>query len=743
MVPPGGVGGLGQHPVMTSPATTSAPAPANRAAAGGGDGGAGTDLRAAAQARLEALAGSGAVLREDQWSAIEALSAHRRRVVVVQRTGWGKSAVYWVATALNRAAGAGPTLVVSPLLALMRDQVAAAARAGLASATLNSANVEDWSGIEERLAADDVDVLLISPERLNSAGFRARVLPHLTPRLGMLVVDEAHCISDWGHDFRPDYRRIASVLATLAPGTPVLATTATANARVVADVAAQLGEQTLTLRGPLERASLSLSVVDTPDVPTAYAWVAEHLADHAAAGTSGIVYTLTVAETTRLATFLRARGLAVAAYSSATDPEQREACERALLAGELTALVATSSLGMGYDHPRLAFVLHLGAPSSPVAYYQQVGRAGRALSDAVGVVLPTAADQRIWAFFDSTAFPPPEVVHRVLDALAGAAPAPMTITALENTARLRRGRLEALLKVLDVEGAVARADGGWVATGAPWAYDERRIAGVAAARRAEQETMRRYLAGQACLMRTLRTELDDRGAVDCGRCSVCTGRLPDPGATLVGGAPAPGWGPGRGSVAAALAHLRAQTTEIAPRRQWPAGAVRRGRIAAEHRAEPGRALAMGTDPAWGGAVGSSLRAGSVSQEVFDGLVATLARWGWPSGRPTWVSWVPSRRRGPLLEDLARRVAERGRMEVAAPLGAADAGPHQDAAETAAAAADGPLGRLFLTEGAVVPDGPVLLVDDTARSTWTLTVAAALLREAGSGPVYPLVLHQQV
>jgi ATP-dependent DNA helicase RecQ len=692
-----------------------------------------TDLRERAETQLRALAGEGAQLREDQWTAISALVEDCRRVVVVQRTGWGKSAVYWVATALRRAAGAGPTLVVSPLLALMRDQVAAASRSGLRAVTLNSANTDDWPAIEERLAADDVDVLLISPERLNSAGFRSRVLPHLAPRLGLLVVDEAHCISDWGHDFRPDYRRIATVLAGLPPGTPVLATTATANGRVSADVAAQLGSDTLTLRGPLERAGLALAVVATPDVPTAYAWIAQALDEHAG---SGIVYTLTVAETARLAEFLAASGHAVAAYSSATDPAERERLEAALLAGELRALVATSSLGMGYDHPRLSFVLHLGAPSSPVAYYQHVGRAGRALDDAIGVLLPTAADERIWAYFDSTAFPPEPVVRRVLDVLASDGGA-MSLPRLEVEAGLRRGRLEALLKVLDVDGAVAREAGGWRSTGAPWAYDAERIAGVAAARRTEQDVMRAYVAGSRCLMRTLREELDDPGATDCGRCSVCTGTLPSPGA-----APAPE------RVAAAVAHLRSQTTVVEPRKMWPSGAARRGRIAEGLRAEPGRALALAEDPAWGPAVTAALRSGDpVPEEVLEGLVRTLARWGWPSGRPTWVTWVPSRRREPLLRDLAGRLAALGRMQLVPALVASPGGGRQDDAATAAAAADTALARLGPAGGqdapGGLPSGPVLLLDDTARTGWTLTVAAALLRGAGAGPVYPLVLHKQV
>ncbi len=679
-------------------------------------------LRDGAEATLRALAGPEAVLRTDQWSAIAALAAERRRVVVVQRTGWGKSAVYWVATALRRAEGAGPTLVVSPLLALMRDQVAAAERAGLRAVTINSANIEDWPAIEARLDADDVDVLLISPERLNSAGFRARVLPNLAPRLGLLVVDEAHCISDWGHDFRPDYRRIAAVLAGLPEGTPVLATTATANGRVVADIATQLGEDTLTLRGPLDREGLELAVVPTPDVPTAYAWIAAALTK--AEGT-GIVYTLTVAETTRLADFLSAQGLKVAAYSSATEPEQRESLERALLAGELTALVATSSLGMGYDHPRLAFVIHLGAPASPIAYYQQVGRAGRALPRAIGVMLPTAADEKIWAYFDAQAMPSEQVVQRVLDTLArnGA----MSLPRLEVEAGLRRGRLEALLKVLDVDGAVERRDGGWATTGNGWVYDHRRYADIAAARRAEQDTIRAYRSGGTCLLAMLRGALDDPETPDCGRCSVCTGTLPEPGAS-----------PDPALVAAALAHLRGQTVAIEPRKMWPSGAPRRGKIALDARAEPGRALALAEDPAWGTAVTAALASAEASAEVFDGLVATLARWGWPAGRPTWVTWVPSRRRDPLLRDLAGRLATLGRMQLVEAV-TVGSGPAQDATGTNVAAATNALTRLAVPDP--VPAGPVLLLDDTTRTGWTLTVAAALLREAGAGPVYPLVLHK--
>ncbi|MGN6523131.1 MAG: RecQ family ATP-dependent DNA helicase, partial [Actinomycetes bacterium] len=602
---------------------TTATAPAGLTDAVGGE----------ALAVLRELTGRpDAVFREGQDAAVAALVERSERALVVQRTGWGKSAVYFVSTALLRRRGTGPTLLVSPLLALMRDQVAAASRAGIRAVEISSANATEWDDVAARLAADEVDVLLVSPERLTNPRFREEQLPDLVRRCGLLVVDEAHCVSDWGHDFRPDYRRLASVLQRLPTRTPVLATTATANERVTRDVAVQLGDDTLTLRGSLDRESLALSVIGTPDLPAAYSWIADALAGPDLTG-SGIVYTLTVDETTQLAGFLAGRGLAVAAYSSATPAEERAELERALLAHDLRALVATSSLGMGLDMPDLAFVVHLGAPSSPIAYYQQVGRAGRALASAQAVLLPTSAQERIWAYFDSTAFPPEEKVRRVLDLLSDA---PTTLPRLEVESGLRRGRLESLLKVLDVEGAVERVDGGWIATGRPWAYDAQRYEGIAAARRREQAVMRDYQSGRTCLMRLLREELDDPAAGDCGRCSVCTGRLPSPG-------PAPD----ADTVRAASLHLKAQQVVIEPRKMWPAGARRRGKIAEGLRAEPGRALARGEDSIWADPIRRALAEPSASEEVFAGLVETLKRWGWPAGRPTWVTWVPSRRRDAL------------------------------------------------------------------------------------------------
>ncbi len=383
------------------------------------------DQLSAANRVITSLAGEGARLREDQLRAVTALAggepgAPGARVLVVQATGWGKSAVYWSATAIIRAGGGGPTLIVSPLLSLMRDQVAAAERGGLSAATLNSSNVEEWSAIEARLASGDLDVLLVSPERLANPGFGRRVLDALAGNLGLLVIDEAHAVSDWGHDFRPDYRRVADVLRSVNPTTPVLATTATANARVTEDVAAQLDSgsdaPTLVLRGPLARKSLHLNVLDSLSPVQRYGWVAQAL-PHLPG--SGIVYVLTVADADRLVEAIRAvhgDEVPVAAYTGQLDAGRRHELEDALLRNQVKALVATSALGMGYDKPDLGFVVHVGSPPSPVSYYQQVGRAGRALDDAVVMLLASQTDDRIWEHFATATIPDPDKMRDLLAA---------------------------------------------------------------------------------------------------------------------------------------------------------------------------------------------------------------------------------------------------------------------------------------------------------------------------------------
>ena len=695
--------------------------------------------RARAEQHLRALVGPrdgqpDAELYDDQWAAIEALVVDRRRSLVVQRTGWGKSAVYFVATLLLREEGSGPTVIISPLLALMRNQIAAAERAGIRAVTINSTNIEQWEETNAAIQRGEVDVLLVSPERLNNPGFRDEVLPRLAATCGLLVVDEAHCISDWGHDFRPDYRRIRTLLAELPDGIPVLATTATANQRVTDDVAEQLGGEALVLRGSLDRETLRLGVVRLTTAEQRLAWLADHLAEQPG---SGIVYCLTVAATQQVADYLRSRGHRVAAYSGKTEQTERLALEQALLDGEVKALVATSALGMGFD-ASLGFVVNLGAPSSPVAYYQQVGRAGRGTLDAASVVLlPAIEDRDIWAYFASLAFPREELVRETLAALAESGGV-MSTPALEARVDLSRNRLETMLKVLDVDGAVRRVRGGWEATGQEWTYDADRYRRVAEAREREQAAMLDYLTTDHCRMWFLRHQLDDPGAGDgwtCGRCDNCGGLdLPT--------------GVSSKAVAEAADRLARPGVPIDPRKLWPTGLSAvgldlSGKI--KQPAEEGRAIARLTDLGHGTALRSLFRAGgaeapsTVPVPLVRAVVAMLADW-----RPEAdvIVVTESATRPGLVTDLAdglSRYLERpvvGRWAITDPSVLAGQGATNSAQRVAAVTRRH---GLVLDDPDAVRGRRVLLVDDLVVTGWSLTLASDALIGAGADAVLPLTL----
>src|SRR4051794_260859 len=705
-----------------------------------------TDLRGRAEELLRALAGPSARLRPDQWRAIEALVVRRGRVLCVQRTGWGKSAVYFVSTALLRARGAGPTVIISPLLALMRNQIEAAARAGINAHTINSANLEEWDDVRAAVQRGETDVLLVSPERLNNPKFRDEVLPKLATETGLLVIDEAHCISDWGHDFRPDYRRIRTLLSDLPEGIPVLATTATANARVVDDVAEQLGsagtteQPPLVLRGSLDRESLHLGVVQLPSNAHRLGWLAEHLSDQHVGELpgSGIIYTLTVAQAEDVAGFLRDAGHNVASYTGRTETADRLVAEQDLIDNKVRALVATSALGMGFDKPDLGFVIHLGAPQSPIAYYQQVGRAGRGVDRATALLMPGTEDEDIWRYFASVGFPPEDVVRRTLELLAESAK-PVSVPALEVSVEISRSRLEQMLKVLDVDGAVRRVQGGWIATGEPWTYDAERYRKVDDVRRAEQQAMRDYIATGNCRMEFLRRQLDDPDAAPCGRCDNCTGK---------------GWSTDVSdtTMSASRDELRRPGVEIEVRSMWPTGLASigiplSGRISADEQTSAGRAIGRLSDIGWGPALRRALHEQAedrgLPDELLNAAIEVLRTWGWEQ-RPSAVIAVPSRTRPMLVTTLGERLAAVGRLQWLGALDRIDTDDRPVSRTNSAQRVRALHGRFAVTEeqsAAIreMDDPVVLLVDDRVDTGWTMALAGRELRLAGAAAVLPFAL----
>lgn len=667
-----------------------------------------------------------ATFRDGQEDAIRHVVAGQGRLLVVQKTGWGKSFVYFIAVKLLREAGAGPALLISPLLALMRNQIAAAERMGLRAATISSDNQDAWAEVEARLRRDAIDILLISPERLANEHFRAQVLAHMGNRVSLLVVDEAHCISDWGHDFRPHYRLLERMIRSLPANLRLLATTATANDRVMDDLKVVLGPNLTVSRGDLNRPSLSLQTIRLPSQAERLAWLAEQLPR---LDGSGIVYTLTKRDAYQVAAWLKSRGLKVEAYTGDSG-HQREALEQALLENQVKALVATTALGMGYDKPDLAFVIHYQMPGSVVAYYQQVGRAGRALDAAYGVLLSGEEESDITDFFIRSAFPTREEVSQVLQALE-ASPSGLSVPYLLAGVNLSKGRVEKTIQLLSLESPAPIAKQGtkWQLTAAKlsdsfWQRAER----LTELRHAEHRQMQEYVdlpygAHMAYLIAAL-----DGGPAGVSPPSLLP--LPESADPML--------------AQESAAFLRRTSLPIVPRRQWPTGGMPQyhlsGKIPAQHQAQEGKALCVWGDAGWGSLVRQGkYRDGRFSDELVDACAELTRHWG-PQPGPAWVTCVPSLRHPVLVPDFAERLAGALGLPFYAVLAKTNQRPEQKTMANSTQQARNIDGALALC-GETIPHGAVLLVDDMVDSRWTLTVCAWLLRIHGSGPVWPLALSQ--
>ena len=671
--------------------------------------------------------------RDGQWEAIDHIVNQRGKVLCVQRTGWGKSMVYFVSARLMRAEGAGVTLIISPLLALMRNQIEAAQRLGLRALTVNSTNREDWDHVRDELLADQVDLLLISPERLANDEFVGSTLQPIAARIGLLVIDEAHCISDWGHDFRPDYRRIGQVLARLPVNISVLATTATANRRVEQDAAAQLGGAVVVQRGPLVRESLALQNMRMPGPADRLAWMADQIPQLPG---SGIVYTLTIRDADRVAEWLRQNNVEAHAYHKDIPVEQKLKLEQALLANEVKCLVATTALGMGYDKPDLTFVIHYQTPGNVVAYYQQVGRAGRAIPVAYGVLLSGEEDDDINEYFRESAFPSEWQVTRILDALE-AADEGLKVREIERAVNLRQSQIEKVLKLLVVEpmSPVLRIEGSWYRTPNPYQLDRQRIAHLTAQREAEWGQMKRYLANERCLMQFLADALDDSNAQACGRCAVCLGRAVLPVELQ------------RNTHINAQRFVRHSEMPLELKKQWDIEALAlyqsvfgwRGlNIPAQLRGEEGRVLSRWGEPVWGELVSRGKAQGHFDDELVDASV-DLIRNRWGAVAPVaWVTCIPSSRHPNLVPDFAARLAAALGVPFRAVIEKSrETGPQKNMENRFHQCHN--LDGAFTIRPEAGTDEAVLLIDDVVDSAWTLTLAAALLRQTGTAVVYPFAL----
>ncbi|MBF0096490.1 MAG: RecQ family ATP-dependent DNA helicase [Magnetococcales bacterium] len=669
---------------------------------------------------------SDAAFREGQEEAIRHIVEGKGRLLVVQKTGWGKSFVYFIATKLLRDANSGPALLISPLLALMRNQITAAERMGVRAATINSDNMNDWTSVEAKLTKDEIDILLISPERLANEHFRTHVLALVAAQISLLVIDEAHCISDWGHDFRPHYRLLERIVRTLPPNLRLLATTATANQRVMNDLSAVLGPNLHVSQGDLNRTSLSLQTIRLPSQAERLAWLAEQLATLQG---HGIIYTLTVRDANQVAEWLKTQGFIVEAYTGETG-DRREYLEQALLNNQVKALVATTALGMGYDKPDLAFVIHYQMPGSVVAYYQQVGRAGRALDSAYGVLLSGQEESDINDWFIQSAFPTRQEVANVLKALEDE-PNGLSVPELLSRVNLSKGRIEKTIALLSLEAPAPMAKQGskWQLTAARlseafWNRADR----LTALRQDEYQQMQDYVRlpfGRHMVF--LINALDG----DSSRVTQPP-LLPLP--TTVNA----NW------IRAAIAFLRRISLPIEPRKQWPVGGMPQYRIdrasPISHQAQPGKALCVWGDAGWGGLVRQGkYNDGHFSDDLVAACVEMIQEWD-PHPAPTWVTCVPSLRHPDLVPNFARRLAAALGLPFHMVIAKTVARPEQKTMANSTQQARNIDGSLA-PNGQPIPHDPVLLIDDMVDSRWTLTVSAWLLRKNGSGAVWPMALSQ--
>lgn len=662
--------------------------------------------------------GENAKFREGQKEAIEAV-VNGKRTLVVQKTGWGKSLVYFLATKLLKEKERdGITLIISPLLALMNNQIDSAQRLGLNVKTINSDNKDEWDNIISDICDNNtVDALIISPERLANSDFVKDCLDKIKNRVNLFVVDEAHCISDWGHDFRPDYRRIVKILQLLPGNVPVLATTATANDRVVNDIVAQLGENLVISRGELIRESLAIQVIKLQKKEDRLAWLAENIEKMPG---SGVVYCLTKSDCDLVTDWLNENDIKSEKYYADISKEDKAIVLEKFQQNEIKVLVATVAFGMGYDKPDIGFVIHFQRPANIVSYYQQIGRAGRGIELAYAVLLCGEEDEHINQYFINSAFPTEKDMNIVVDFITDNPG--KSISEIKGALNIRANRVEKTLKYLTVGDDIYTEDVNrkkcYYKSAKKWKPDLERSEGITAIRYKEMQDMDEFTKQKGCYMKYIAEKLDDVNAKVCGKCSDCRGLLFDEGVDAE-------------TVQMAQQFIKSKFGVIEPRKQFPD----KTKIESEFQFKSGIVLSNYADAGYGMAVQKGKYVdGYFADELVDASAKILSEFI-KNNNIEWITPVTSKRHPQLVPDFAKRLADKlgiGYFEGIKKFNAEEQKKFENSKGQYQNANDS-------FEIIQVKKENILLVDDMVDSRWTFTVCAMKMREKGSGDIYPFAL----